>query len=179
MGVFTRRSQCAVGMFRQINSRRRGGKDVRAVKEIEGWEDKQAEGRRENECQCVWKRYLLCFHLLSYGVKTHTVSGCIWFTLAPCVQLKHGCCLYSPSVNAKAWLAVFTKSSVAPMLIACDLRYILCANLKTLNQLHLCLVYTESVSAMFFTRLSHAYLTEQITSILINSVVYTGDVMTN
>lgn len=88
-------------------------------------------------CQYVLKRYLLCFLLLSYGVKTHFVSGCIWFMLAPCVQLKHGHCLYSTSMNAKAWLAMFTESGVAPKLIACDLRYTLCANGKTFNQFQL------------------------------------------
>lgn len=113
------------------------GNDVRAVREIEGWEDKQAEGRRENERQCVLKKYLPCFLLLSYGVKTHSVSGCIWFTLAPCVLLKHAWCLYSASMIAKAGLAVFTKSGAAPKLIACDLRYTLCANIKTFNQFHL------------------------------------------
>lgn len=61
----------------------------------------------------VLKRYLPCFLLLSYSVKKHFVGGCIWFMLAPCVQLKHGGCLYSTSTIAKAGIAVFTKSGVA------------------------------------------------------------------
>ena len=57
--------------------------------------------------------------------------------LAPCVRLKHGHCLHSATGNAEAKLAVFTESAVAPKLIARDLRYTLCANVKTLNQFQL------------------------------------------
>lgn len=49
------------------------GNDVRAVREIEGWEDKQAEGRRENERQCVLKKYLPVF-FCSVMVLKHILS---------------------------------------------------------------------------------------------------------
>lgn len=48
--------------------------DGRADRETEGWEDKHAERWRENVCKYVLKRYLLCFLLHSYGVKTHRYS---------------------------------------------------------------------------------------------------------
>lgn len=78
------------------------GHDVRAVREIEGWEDKQTESRRENMIQCAFKIcpvFVYCLvvlvkHILSVINVSTLHAAQIWLLIFHQYCYQRPCCIY-------------------------------------------------------------------------------------